>query len=357
MRASVLVLLLLSFVPVLATEHRGAQFVGFTQFTTFSRELSERALVLVSPRIETEIEWDELVVSWNFRSGAQDAIELESKAIYPARETQWYPMGKWALDPVRFPRESVRGQKDSDGTVDTDILRLSQHVRFAQLRVTIRGTNSLSALKFLGLSFYDRRFKPEAIASTKSAWGTSLMVPERSQTAFPEGINEWCSPTAVSMLLGFWATNLSRRDLQYEVPEVARKVNDPNWPGTGNWPFNMAFAGAHPGIRAYVTRLSDIVELEEWVKGGVPVAISVRNGWLKGREESGNGHLVVCNGFNENGDVIFNDPGRSQVRQTYRRKDVIKAWAASRHTVYLVYPEDFRVPQDRFGHWYTVQES
>lgn len=159
------------------------------------------------------------------------------------------------------------------------------------------------------------------------------------------------------MILAKWAAKLSRPELDYEVPVAAQKVNDPNWPGTGNWPFNTAFAGSHAGIRAYVTRFSDITEVEKWVTVGVPVALSVRNGWLKGRSESGNGHLVVCIGFDERGDVIFNDPGRSEVRQTYKRDNVIKAWAASGNTVYLIYPEKHLVPNDRFGHWYLESTS
>jgi len=225
------------------------------------------------------------------------------------------------------------------------------------LRLTLRNVSDVGALKFLGLCFRDSRAAAVPLESTKRAWGKSLLVPERSQTVYPEGINEWCSPTSTSMILALWAAKFSRPELDYNVPEVARKVNDPNWPGTGNWPFNTAFAGSHAGIRAYVTRFSDVTELEDWINAGVAVAISVRNGWLKGRPESGNGHLVVCIGFDERGDVIFNDPGRSEVRQTYKRENVIKAWAAAGNTVYLIYPEKHVVPKDRFGHWYLEATS
>ena len=43
------------------------------------------------------------------------------------------------------------------------------------------------------------------------------------------------------------------------VPEVAAVVYDDSFAGTGNWPFNTAFAGSFPGMRSYVTRLDDIV--------------------------------------------------------------------------------------------------
>jgi hypothetical protein len=351
MRASFLLLILCS-VFANAKDHRGAQFLGFERFENFERILREGELVLVSPKIETAIAWEELIASWNFRAAPENGLQLEAKAIYPQRQTKWYTLGKWSLEPAKFPRESVRNQKDADGTVHTDTLKLNEPAKAAQIRITVRGTNGIGALKFLGLSFCDPTVHPEALESNKQTWGTVLQVPERSQADYPEGINEWCSPTAVSMMLSYWAVKLSRPELDYDVPEVARKVHDPNWPGTGNWPFNMAFAGWHEGMRAYVTRLSDVTEVEEWVRAGVPVAISVKYGWLKGREDSGNGHLVVCVGFDKEGNVLFNDPGRSQVRQAYSRANVVKAWAASENTVYLIYPENFRVPINQFGHWF-----
>jgi hypothetical protein len=350
-------LLILSCVFAGAKDYRGSLFIGFEAFQSFERTLNENELVLVSPKIETAVSWDELIASWNFRGAAENGLEIEAKAIYPNRETKWYNMGKWALDPAKFPRQSVRNQKDTDGTVDTDTLKLKERAKAAQIRITIRGTNGTAALKFLGLCFSDPTGQTKALEPTRQVWSTALVVPELSQADYPEGISEWCSPTSVSMILSYWAAKLDRPDLNYDVPEVAKRVNDPNWPGTGNWPFNTAFAGAHAGIRAYVTRLSDLPELEQWVQAGVPVAISVKYGWLKGRAESGNGHLVVCTGFDTDGNVLFNDPGRSTVRQTYSRENVVKAWAASGNTVYLVYPENFKVPSNQFGHWYSKAEN
>ena len=137
----------------------------------------------------------------------------------------------------------------------------------------------------------------------------------------------------------------------HTVPDVARYVNDPEWPGTGNWAFNMAFAGAHNGLHAYVTRLSDVSELEEWIGCGVPVAVSVSYSALRGEPKPDSGHLVVCVGFTKTGDIVVNDPGRSQVRQIYTRPNLVRAWRHSENTVYLIYPQNHSMPPDRFGHW------
>jgi uncharacterized protein YvpB len=328
-------------------DFRGVQFIGFTEFSGFERELSEGKWTLISPKIETQIEWEELIVSWNFDAATNASVVIEAQATYPERPTGWYCLGKWGAE----ARESVRGQDDKDGRVDTDTLKLKKRAKGVWVRLTLRGEKDISGLKFVGLSFCDRAAERVALEPNRKVWGKSLVVKERSQVGYPEGISEWCSPTSTSMLLSYWAKKVNRPELDHDVPEVARAVNDPNWPGTGNWPFNMAFAGAHEGMRAYVARFSDVSELEDWIEAGVPVAVSVAYGFLKGQEERAKGHLVVCIGFDESGNVIVNDPGRSTVRQVYARDNLIKAWAESENTVYLVYPEKWKVPVDRFGHW------
>jgi hypothetical protein len=338
--------------------YRGAQFIGLDKFDAFERSNTNEHVALLSPKIESAIRWNELIVSWNFRTAPANGLKIEAKAIFPDHESDWFTIAHWALEPSeRNPRQSVRGQRNSDGRVDTDTLKLTRYAQAVQIRLTLDQAAAPSALKFLGLSFADNAAAPEPWPSNKSAWGKILTVKERSQANYPEGISSWCSPTSMSMLLSFWSTNLHRADLDYDVPDVARGVNDPNWPGTGNWPFNTAFAGAHEGIRAYVTRFSDVSELEDWIAAGIPVAISVSYGYLKGRPERANGHLVVCIGFDENGNVIVNDPGRRLVRQTYLRENLIKAWAESENTAYIVHPEKCKLPRDKFGHWFSMGDT
>jgi hypothetical protein len=141
------------------------------------------------------------------------------------------------------------------------------------------------------------------------------------------------------------------------VPEVAHACFDRVYNGTGNWPFNTAFAGSLPGLRAYVTRLSDIRQLEDWVAAGIPPIVSVSYDLLKGKaKDEDPGHLMVCNGFTETGDIVLNDPAhhpeRGEVaRRVFPRDNFLKGWARSRNTVYLLYPENAKLPADPFGHW------
>jgi hypothetical protein len=200
----------------------------------------------------------------------------------------------------------------------------------------------------------DSSLPTPSLTPNRAAWGVDLPVPERSQMVYSNG-NVLCSPTTVSMIMSFWAKRLDRPDLDRDVPEIVQGVYDPVWQGTGNWAFNMAYAGSFPGLRAYVARFSDPSELEDWLALGLPVGLSVCHNLLFAKPGPPDGHLVVCVGFTSTGDVIINDPGtRQNVRKVIPRANLLAAWARSKNTVYLIYPEAARLPQDRFGHWYSA---
>lgn len=345
-------------IPFAEDSSRGAAFLAVTDFSQFTRTqgISPEEIVLTSPPIEAPIEWHELIVSWNVQGKEETFLKMEARPLFPERETKYYILGLWSPSGKPFPRESVNGQSDSDGEVKTDILVLNQPARRLQIQLTLRGgETAVRQLRFIGLSFWDKRTERSVLPPNRAAWGKTLEVPQRSQLSY-EGGRGWCSPTAVSMVLAYWAKQLKRPELDKEVPEVAAGVHDPQWQGTGNWPFNTAFAGSFSGMRAYVTRLTDVSELEDWIKAGVPVILSVSYRLLKGKESGSEGHLVICVGFTRQGDIVVNDPWAKleegeTVRKTFPRKNLIEGWGASNNTVYLIYPDSITPPKDRFGHW------
>ena len=329
-------------------------FRAMTDFAAFQRTTNRITgeVVLESDWIRAPFAWDELVVSWNAQTPLGTGLKFEARAMASKRATKFYHLGLWADDTAEQRRESVVGQKDEDGDVLTDTLVLRQPTEQMQLRITLlaAANGAWPTLKLVGLSYVDRNAPVASYPPLKAAWGKSLAVPERSQLSYPGG-RDWCSPTSVSMVLSYWSRRLNRPELDVDVPEVAAGVFDRNWPGTGNWPFNTAFAGRFSGMQGFVTRLSDIAELEALVAGGVPPVISVSYDVLHGRAtDQGNGHLVVCVGFTETGDPIVNDPWAQfekgdKVRQVVSRANLARAWAHSRRTVYLIRPEAWPVRQ------------
>jgi Peptidase_C39 like family len=334
------------------------RFIGFTDFSRFQKTpgATSSETVWTSREIAPPNAWNELIVSWNVP--AEVWLKVEARGIYPDHTTKFYTLGEWSTNPAAHPRASVEGQEDVDGTVRTDTLVMNRPGAKVQLRITLGtlDTNDALRLKFLGLSFCDSSTLPASSRTNHAAWGKIFPVPERVQSGF-EGPGGWCSPASLSMVLAYWSARLNRPELDRTVPEVAAAVDDPVYGGTGNWPFNTAFAGTFPGLRAYVTRLDDVSELEDWIAAGVPVVLSVSSYLTNDRHDGpDNGHLIVCVGFTEQGDVVANDPGVSlrngqHVRRVYPRERMMAAWKKSKNAVYLVYPDNEVIPRSRAGHW------
>jgi hypothetical protein len=341
-----LLILLLAMIPhlALATEFRGAQLIGFSNFTDFKKDAS----TLTSKTIEPAINWDELVLSWNLR-GTNEAT-FAVRLIYPETTSKWYEMGVWSM----AGRHSVNGQDDENAKVDTDTLHAVRAGAKIEVRVAFQNGSS-DNLKFLALALRDSKATSPPLEPNRRAWGKVVNVGARSQLDYPEGAKIWCSPTSSSMLLDYWSQKLNRPEMEMTVPEAARAVYDSVYKGTGNWPCNTALAGHFNGMRAYVSRFTDVSELEDWIEAGIPIATSVSYNRLKGKGTNGSGHLIVCVGFADNGDIIVNDPGThlSNVRRTFSRDLFREAWADSGNTVYIVYPKNAAIPAARFGHWET----
>ncbi|MES1181014.1 MAG: C39 family peptidase [Verrucomicrobiota bacterium] len=329
------------------------QFFGFKDFSKFTSSPGAKAgeTVLTSPEIKSDIPWNELVASWNIELPEGGYLKTEARGIYPDGATKYYNMGNWSGNTNQHLRESVKGQKDASGDVDTDTLMLKKQCDRFQIRLTFGGDAAQPKMKFLGVCLTDTKATPSAIQSGKEAWGKTIDVPQRAQMNYPNG-GVLCSPTTVSMIMTYWSKQLQRPELDHDVPDLVKAIYDPVWKGTGNWPFNTAYAGSYPGVRAYVTRVSDLAEVEEWIAAGFPVGLSVCSDRLHHRGPGPNGHLIVCVGFTKDGDVVVNDPGSSkQVRRVYPRADLIYAWAYSHNAAYIIYPEGAKIPANKWDHW------
>ena len=341
-------------------DHRGKAFAAIADFAKFDR--AENAVsgetALISSELSIGLPANEYIVSWNADAPEGTGVRIEARAVYTGRTSKWYTMALWSKDGKAFPRESVVGQKDADGDVHTDTLDLIKPTDRLQLRVTLnRSTDGrIPTLKFLGISATDTHASSAMLEPNRAVWGKEVVVPGRTQLGWPNAAG-WCSPTSTDMVLAFWAEKKNRPELDLPVPEVAQAIYDRVYDGTGNWPFNTAFAGSFPGIRAYVSRFSDIRELEDWIALGLPPVVSVSYDLLRGKEKDNDpGHLMVCDGFTATGDIVLNDPAHhpergDACRRVFPRADFLKAWSRSRNTVYLIYPEGTKTPADPYGHW------
>lgn len=323
--------------------------VGFEHPGSWHRQESAAdRLILHSPHLIAKHPWNELVISWNVEPATQAGLTIEVGLPGVPEAAPFYHLGNWSLDDsAPLPRTSVRGQKDAAAEVHTDTLALRNPTHECFVRLTLHGALARhpERLRWVTVSLADTRRPPSSRPPRRQAWGTQLDVPERSQIAYAEG-RGWCSPASVSMVLAWWAEQLDRPDLDREVPEVARGVHDPGWPGTGNWPFNTAYAGSLPGLRACAARLRDLRDIEDLVARGIPVVVSVSPRALRGKDPApGSGHLIIITGFTADGDPVVNDPWArldegQRVRRIYPRRNVEAAWDHAHRLAYLIAPAE-----------------
>ncbi|WP_332307170.1 peptidase C39 family protein [Saccharomonospora marina] len=298
----------------------------------------------------------ELIASWNARTPEDTWLRVEAAArTRDGEHTRWYVLADWAYGDRDIRRTSVAGQRDAHGSVDVDTLAAAPGVTFVsyRLRVTLhrregsRATPTLTAVGAMA-SRLAERFEV-ATSEPQRDGGFELAVPRFAQyvhrgrfVEYGGGGEHWCSPAATEMVVEYWGKGPSERELSWlpsdcpdpGVVHAARHTYDYAYQGTGNWPFNTAYA-AHYGLNARVTRLPDLAELRRHVASGVPVitSLSFRRDELDGAGYGSAGHLMVVAGFTDSGDVIVNDPAgetADAVRRVYPRAQFETAWQRTR---------------------------
>jgi hypothetical protein len=284
--------------------------------------------------------------------------------------TKWYVMGRWASGDGDIHRTSLGGQGDTDGTIaiDTFLSRKGVTLTDYQLRVvllrlpTATGGPTVSSLSaFASALPHDKKV---AVSEVGPGAGIELAVPRYSQDVhlghYPEfdgGGEAWCSPTSTEMVVEYYGRYPA--DVSWVAPQphdspsvdyAARFTYDYHYGGTGNWPFNTAYAAGLAG-HAFVTRLRSLREAERYIAAGIPLvaSISFGSGELSGAPiSSSNGHLLVIVGFTQSGDVVVNDPAagtRAGVRRTYDRAQFENAWLpTSGGTVYVITDDAHPLP-------------
>jgi len=290
-----------------------------------------------------------------------------------------YILGRWAKGTGTIHRTSVPSQGDDLATVaiDTLVARPDRSLKSWQLTVSLyreRGSTASPKVRLVGsmASRLPETTKKEPVSPLGGAQGITLDVPTYSQEThighYPEyngGGEAWCSPTSTAMVLAYWQqTNTSYgpspaelatvRPAGHPDPQVdyaAAQTYDYNYDGTGNWPFNTAYAGRY-GHESFVTRLRSLTEAEQFIKAGIPLvaSLSFKKSELSGAGYGTNGHLLVIVGFTESGDVVVNDPAshlissNDEVRTTYDRAEFEGVWRHSGGIVYVIHPAGQPLP-------------
>ncbi|MEV5535246.1 C39 family peptidase [Saccharopolyspora shandongensis] len=294
----------------------------------------------------------QLVASWNAATPPGTWLQVEMRGrTGTGAQTGWYVMGRWASGDADVHRTSIDGQSDAGGTVNVDTFTAGPGTTLSeyQLRATLyraAGTPASPELSMVGAmaSRIPDRFEVPT-SGPGGAWGVELPVPRYSQNIhsghspqYGGGGEAWCSPTSTEMVIEYWGKRPSAQELAWVDPQhpdpavehAARQTYDYAYDGTGNWPFNTAYAATY-GLAAHITRLPSLADAERYIRNGIPVITSqsFRADELDGAGYDTDGHIMVIVGFTADGDVIANDPASSDnaaVRTIYPRAQFENVW-------------------------------
>jgi peptidase C39-like protein len=319
----------------------------------------------------TRFPFSQLIPSWGADTPAGSWIEVEIQARTAAgRETRWWRMGVWAYGDETMRRTSIVGQSDADGVVETDTLKTrAEKMTAYRARVTLARNSAASALPILrrisAVVSDTRSYTPRYPSPRYTDRAMELSVPRYSQEIhageFPEydgGGEAWCSPTSTEMVIEYWNKRPTSEELSWvgphadpQVDYAARFTYDTAYGGTGNWPFNTAYASRF-GLSGRVLQLGSLNDAERYILAGVPLVASISHahGALPGflNNDGTNGHLLVIIGFTASGDVIANDPAalsNTTVRRVYGREAFERAWiGGSGGVVYVIATPNTVVP-------------
>lgn len=328
-----------------------------------------------SPWVEPGYAFTELIASWSARTPKDSWIEVKVRGRGGSGgRTSWDVLGRWTSGDRHLQRGTVSGQSDDGTSVAVDTWRTSGLPGF-QLRVMLARRAGASYRPSLDLATAMTSRLPASAGATSAAGparGTVLPVPRYSQMVhrghYPRwgsGGEAWCSPTSTSMVLGYYDRLPAPHSYRW-VPEghvdpwvdhAARMTYDHAYDGTGNWPFNTAYAAPLAG-KAFVTRLRSVREAERLIAAGIPVVVSIAfgPGELDGAPiGSSDGHLLVIVGVRANGNVVVNDPAASTrrgVRRTYDRGQLERLWLeASGGLAYVITDPAHPLPQGPGTPW------
>src|SRR3989441_7733023 len=300
----------------------------------------------------TRFPFSQLIPSWTADTPAGSWVEVGIQARTAAgRETRWWRMGVWAYGDETTRRTSINGQSDGDGVVETDTFKTRVEKMTAyRARVTLSRNSAASAspiLRRISAVVSDTRsYTPRYPSPRYTDRPMELSVPRYSQEIhageLPEydgGGEAWCSPTSTEMAVEYWNKRPTSDELSWvgphadpQVDYAARFTFDAAYGGTGNWPFNTAYASRF-GLEARVLQLGSLNDAERYIAAGVPLVASISHapGALPGflNNDGTNGHLLVIIGFTASGDVIANGPAATSdatVRRVYGREAFERAW-------------------------------
>lgn len=311
-----------------------------------------------------------LVPSWSVHTPHGTWALVEVRVRSGSTTGSWDAVARYASGTSYIKRASYSSQTDDLARLSTDTVLANSGKTFDGWQIRVRLMRHVAAdasptLYAVNASAASYTARSVGTSTTTMTTTKELAVPRSSQMIhrgeYPQwggGGEAWCSPTSTSMVMRYFGHGPRPADYAWSpytdsfVDHAARYTFDYAYNGTGNWPFNTAYAASY-SLDAFVTRLHNLRDAEAFIKAGIPLVASIAfaKGELDGAPISSTpGHLLVIRGFTAGGRVIANDPAASSnstVRRIYSRAQFERAWLrGSGGVVYVIRPTSRALPAD-----------
>ena len=329
--------------------------------------------VFLTPVIQTEKPFNDLVASWNTETPLGTEVEILGRVYLPEYDgwTDWITWGAWSTHIARAcPEcEDSHPRKDSEerngwafaysksGYGDSSLnVRGSFTASAFQLKAVLRakeGCDGLPSLRLLAATWkntnsetwQDECSYPEE--PVQAAESVLLNTPAISQMVRdPAFAHVICSATCATMLMDGQGADL--------LPEDVTLLNyDYGFGGNGNWSFTCAAAGAY-GYESYVSYSSFSALRQELTKGfGVALSVKYSNKedddqpYLENAPCHTNGHLITIVGYyysKQLEEYVYcaNDPAADSdgavAHREYRQSQLDKCWY--RRAAYFIHKKE-----------------
>ena len=340
--------------------------------------------VFLTPVIQTEKPFNDLVASWNTETPLGTEVEILGRVYLPEYDgwtdrenrtydgwTDWITWGAWSTHIARAcPEcEDSHPRKDSEerngwafayskpGYGDSSLnVRGSFTASAFQLKAVLRakeGCDGLPSLRLLAATWkntnsetwQDECSYPEE--PVQAAESVLLNTPAISKMVRdPAFAHVICSATCATMLMDGQGADL--------LPEDVTLLNyDYGFGGNGNWSFTCAAAGAY-GYESYVSYSSFSALRQELTKGfGVALSVKYSNKedddqpYLENAPCHTNGHLITIVGYyysKQLEEYVYcaNDPAADSdgavAHREYRQSQLDKCWY--RRAAYFIHKKE-----------------
>jgi hypothetical protein len=295
-------------------------------------------------------DFTQLILSWNSQLLPQGHFKFYGR-IRNNQSKVWYEkhhMFSWGKN-IHQSYLSIR-----DGSSSHHYVRLEapQNTKADAFEITVEACDGADVknLDLLSVCTSDLTYKKpiDGFLDLNQCSSVRVMsVPSISQMQLnhPDG-PRMCSPTSLTMLIGFCNGALSSQTGLLDPISVAQGCFDSGLGSYGCWPFNVASAYllCSGAWRFAVKRLDSATALYGYLSRGLPVVVSIR-GPLPTMPDGltyKDGHLLVIVGWDqERRAVLCHDPAfptKECVEHAYDSASFWNAWARSNFLAYVCEP-------------------